>query len=196
MKCVHTRSSGSGARRGADAGLQQLRHVPRQHPHRLQAFGIFVRFARHPSVYAVPILRRHDGHIRNRKILVQAVERRTRPATAADSHGCGRLVGQIAAARIKHAVEQRAKRTVRPGIIDRRADHKAVGLGKLLRTAVYTASEKTQCPSSAHFPQAIQPCMALVPMWTISAPMPSASSVRATSDKAIKCSLPVGGCRL
>lgn len=74
---------------GADAGLQQLRHVPRQHPHRLQAFGIFACFARHPSVYAVPILRRHDGHIRNRKILVQAVERRARPATAADSHGSG-----------------------------------------------------------------------------------------------------------
>ena len=41
-------------------------------------------------------------------------------------------------------------------------------------------------PQFRTFPQAIQPCMALVPMWTISAPMPSASSVRATSDKAIK----------
>ena len=151
MKCVHTRSSGSGARRGPTPAFSSCAMF-------LASTRIVVRFARHPSVYAVPILRRHDGHIRNRKILVQAVERRTRPATAADSHGCGRLVGQIAAARIKHAVEQRAKRTVRPGIIDRRADHKAVGLGKL----------------------------ALVPMWTISAPMPSASSVRATSDKAIK----------
>ena len=71
---------------------------------------------------------------------------------AADSHGCGRLVGQIAAARIKHAVEQRAKRTVRPGIIDRRADHKAVGLGKLLPHGGIHGIGKDAMPQFRTFP--------------------------------------------
>ena len=78
---------------------------------------------------AVPVLRRHDGHVRNREILVQPVERRARPAPAAYGHRRGRLVGQAVGTGVEQPVQQGAQRPVRPGIVDRRTDHQGVGPG-------------------------------------------------------------------
>ena len=116
--------------RSERAGLEQPRHVASQHPHRLQSFGILRRLAGQPSVHAVPVLRRDDRHVRDGEILVQPVERRTRPAPAANDHRCGGFVGQQFRTGVEDPVEQRAERSVRPGIIDGRSHDQPVRIAQ------------------------------------------------------------------
>jgi len=102
----------------------------------MQPFGVLRRLARQPPVDAVPVLRRYDGHVRNREILVQPVERRARPAPAAYGHRRGRLVGQAVGTGVEQPVQQGAQRPVRPGIVDRRTDHQGVGPDEFLANLV------------------------------------------------------------
>ena len=106
--------------------LQQPGHVPTQRTHNLQPLYILSRFARQPSVHAVPVLRRHHRHVVDSEILVQAVERRTGSPAAAYGYRSRRLVGKQTAGRIEQTVEQGAERAVGTGIIYRRPYHDTI----------------------------------------------------------------------
>lgn len=73
--------------------FKQPRHVAPQSAHRLQPLGVLGGFAGCAPVDAVPVLRRNDGHVQDGEILVESVECGRRSATAADSDGSRRLVG-------------------------------------------------------------------------------------------------------
>lgn len=91
--------------------FQQPRHVVAQCAHGLHTFGILRRFAGQPAVYAVPVLRRYDGHVVDSEILVQPVERRARTAAPADGYGCCRLEAEQLPCRVEEPVQNRAQGT-------------------------------------------------------------------------------------
>lgn len=99
--------------------FQQPRHVVAQRAHGLHTFGILRRFAGQPAVYAVPVLRRYDGHVVDSEILVQPVERRARTAAPADGYGCCRLEAEQLPCRVEEPVQNRAQGTVRAGVVGR-----------------------------------------------------------------------------
>ena len=110
--------------------FQQPRHVVAQRAHGLHTFGILRRFAGQPAVYAVPVLRRYDGHVVDREILVQPVERRARTAAPADGYGCCRLEAEQLPCRVEEPVQNRAQGTVRAGVVGRRTDDETVRSGQ------------------------------------------------------------------
>lgn len=73
--------------------FKQPRHVASKSAHRLQPLGVLGGLARRAPVDAVPILRGDDRHVQDGEILVKSVECGRRSATAADSDGSRRLVG-------------------------------------------------------------------------------------------------------
>lgn len=116
--------------------LQKVRHVPAEVAHRLHALLVPQDFLGLAAVDHVPIGGGNNGHLTDRKILVQHVEggRRSAPARGHDDRAG--FMHESSLARVKGAVEQRLDLPRGVCIIHGRAEHEAVRRFRLFRKLV------------------------------------------------------------
>lgn len=93
-----------------------------QRAHCLKSFGILKSFAGIAPVYAVPVLRGNNGHIKDSEILVQSVKRGGSSSTSANHHGSRRFILSQISTGIKQPVQQGAEASRRSAKINWRTD--------------------------------------------------------------------------
>ena len=107
-------------------------HIACELAHSLEAFCILCGFTWGAAMHAVPILRGGDGHIGDGEVFIEGIEGGGCPATACNGNCRADLHTLIEGCRIEKTVKERDERAGGRGVVDGRADNKAIGGGKLL----------------------------------------------------------------
>ena len=166
-----------------------------QSAHCLKSFGILKSFAGIAPVYAVPVLRGNNGHIKDSEILVQSVKRGGSSSTSANHHGSRRFILSQISTGIKQPVQQGAEASRRSAKINWRTDDDTIRCFQFAAQHQISFILKDADAFLLAFVTTDTSLYRTIAMWTISDIIPSSLNAFATSESAVnvfplRCGLP------